>query len=108
MSEITERLEFPLLMAAQAQKHITHNEALAMLDALVQLSVLDRDLKAPPDLPASGARYLVATAPTGAWAGHAGDIAAWQSGGWSYFKPKVGWALWVADEAQLLVFNGSS
>ena len=47
-------------MGNQNQKHITHNEALRMLDALVQLSVLDRDLSAPPDAPADGARYIVA------------------------------------------------
>jgi hypothetical protein len=32
----------------------------------VQLSVLDRDLAAPPGSPANGARYIVAASPTGA------------------------------------------
>ena len=71
----TVSLGLPLLVAEQAQKHVTHNEALRALDAIVQLSVKDRDLAAPPGSPAEGDRYIVAASPTGAWAGHAGDIA---------------------------------
>ena len=48
MSDATTHLLLPYILAAQAQKHITHNEALRILDGLVQLSVLDRDLTAPP------------------------------------------------------------
>jgi hypothetical protein len=44
MSDATTRLLLPYILAAQAQKHVTHNEALQILDGLVQLSVLDRDL----------------------------------------------------------------
>ena len=38
MSE-TVNLELPLIAAAQAQKHVTHNEALAIADALIHLAV---------------------------------------------------------------------
>ncbi len=72
----TPNLGLPYIMAAQSQKHVTHNEAIRALDAIVQLSVLDRDLTAPPGSPAEGARYIVAASPTGAWSGHAGDVAA--------------------------------
>jgi hypothetical protein len=44
------------LFAAQAQKHVTVNEALRLLDGLVQLAVLDRHLTAPPASPADGDR----------------------------------------------------
>ena len=44
----TSNLLLPYILAAQAQKHVTHNEALRKLDALVQISVIDRDLAAPP------------------------------------------------------------
>ena len=80
----TVSLGLPLLVAEQAQKHVTHNEALRALDALVQLSVKDRDLASPPDLPADGDRYIVASSPTGVWAGHAADIAVWQDGAWDF------------------------
>ena len=39
MPELSANLSLPLLMPAQAQKHVTHNEALQVLDALVQLVV---------------------------------------------------------------------
>lgn len=39
----TTQLNLPYIAAAQAQKHVTHNEALRALDAIIQLSVLDRD-----------------------------------------------------------------
>ena len=51
MSDITTHLLLPYILASQAQKHVTHNEALRLLDAMVQLSVLDRDLAAPPASP---------------------------------------------------------
>ena len=69
MSDATTHLLLPYILAAQAQKHVTHNEALRVLDNLVQLAVLDRDLNAPPGAPAEGDRYIVkaSPAPTGAW-----------------------------------------
>ena len=78
----TPNLGLPQLAADQAQKHVTVNEALYDLDALVQLAVLDRSLSALPGSPADGARYIVAASPTGAWAGHANHIAAWLDGAW--------------------------
>ena len=69
MSDITTHLLLPYILAAQAQKHFTHNEAIRLLDAVVQLSVLDRDLTAPPAIPADGDRYIVAPAATCLWAG---------------------------------------
>ena len=50
----TPNLGLPYIMAAQSQKHVTHNEAIRVLDAMVQLAVLDRDLSAPPVSPAEG------------------------------------------------------
>lgn len=101
-------LGLPYVAAAQAQKHVTVNEALRRLDALVQIAVLDRDLAAPPAAPADGARYLVAASPTGAWAGKAGQVAAFQDGAWAFLVPKPGWLVFVADEAILLVRGASA
>ena len=49
----TPNLQLPYLIAAQAQKHVTHNEALRGLDAIVQLLVLDKDLASPPGSPSA-------------------------------------------------------
>ena len=53
----TLNLALPYLAASQAQKHVTHNEALTLLDGLVQLSVKSRVVAAPPGSPIDGDRY---------------------------------------------------
>ena len=101
-------LALPYLEAAQAQKHVTHNEALRALDAVVMLAVLDRDLASPPGSPSDGDRYIISSGATGAWSGQDGKIAAWQDGAWSFHAAQEGWRAWIADEDILLVFNGAA
>jgi hypothetical protein len=60
----TANLGMPFIEGSQAQKHVTHNEALRILDAAVQIGVLDTALTAPPSSSAEGARYIVATGAT--------------------------------------------
>lgn len=104
--DATSNLQLPFIMAAQAQKHVTHNEALRALDTVVQLMVLDKDLSAPPGSPADGARYIVAASPTGDWSGQAGKVAAYQDGAWAFYAPREGWLAWAADEDALYVWTG--
>ena len=72
----TPRLSLPFIMPSQAQKHITHNEAIQALDALVQPVVESRTITAPPVLPLEGEAWIVPAAATGLWAGHSDEIAA--------------------------------
>jgi Protein of unknown function (DUF2793) len=108
MSDTTPNLILPYIMPAQAQKHVTHNEAIRALDCLVQLTVLTRTLSTPPASPADGARYIVAASPTGAWAGQANAIAAFQDGAWAFHAPREGWRAWIADEDVLAVWTGAA
>jgi hypothetical protein len=103
----TVHLDLPLIEAAQAQKHVTHNEALLLLDAAVQLAVISRTLATPPASPAEGDRYLVAASPTGAWAGHAGELAFWSGGAWRFMAARAGWRLWSVAESKFLVYDGT-
>ena len=69
----TPNLTLPYIMAAQAQKHVTHNEALRALDAVVQLSVLDRDRARLWGSPAvRGSATASPPARLARWAGHEG------------------------------------
>lgn len=104
----TPNLQLPYLAAGQAQKHVTVNEALRILDALAQIAVLSRNGAAPPATPADGACYIVAPSATGAWAGHAGKIAAFRDGGWSFLVPREGWIAWVSDEDKLYAYDGTA
>ncbi len=108
MSDTTTRLLLPYILAAQAQKHVTHNEALRILDGLVHLPAFDRYLTAPPGSPADGDRYISASSATGDWAGWDLNIALWTDGAWLRLPPRTGWRAWVEDEAVLLVWTGSA
>lgn len=104
----TPNLSLPYIASAQAQKHVTHNEAIRSLDALVQVAVVDRDLTAPPLSPAEGERYIVASGATGAWATHDAKLAAWQDGAWAFYSPREGWIVWVSDEGLLVCWNATA
>lgn len=106
MSDATARLGLPYILTGQAQKEVTHNEALNLVDALLQAVVLDRHRAAPPDGPAEGDCYIVAAGGTGAWAGQDGRLAAWY-GGWLFATPGAGWTVWVADESAALRHDGA-
>lgn len=107
MSDQSTHLNLPFIAEAQAQKHVTHNEAIRALDALVQLVVLDRDLSIPPVSPTEGDRYIIANGASGNWASHEQQIGAFQDGAWAFFAPKIGWLTWVADEEKLYTFDGA-
>ena len=105
----TPNLALPYIDAAQAQKHVTHNEAIRGLDALVQTAIVTRTLSAPPATPADGACYILAAAGTSGWTGYTtGTVAAWQDGIWVFYAPKTGWLAWVIDEATTVTFNGTA
>lgn len=106
--ETTSNLSLPYIMPAQAQKHVTHNEAIRALDVMVQLAVLDRDRTEPPAEPAEGDRHIVATGATGAWAGYDGRVAAWQDGGWTFLAPRAGWRAAVIGERIMAWFDGAN
>jgi hypothetical protein len=108
MSDNTTRLNLPYLQASQADKHVTFNEVVSILDGLVMGAITARTVADPPATQSAGARYLLPANPIGAWNGHGGKYAYLQDGTWLFREPKVGWILYVEAEQSLIVFNGSS
>jgi len=104
----TPNLKLPYIAPAQAQKHVTHNEAIRALDALLHIAVEDRDLADPPAEPADGVRYIIADAAAGTWAGQSNAIAAYQDGAWAFYLPREGWIAWVTDEDLLVIWDGAA
>lgn len=90
---------------SQAQKHVTHNEAIRALDAILQLTVVSRSVSSPPASPAGGDRYIVPAGATGSWSGKANKVAAWQDGAWVVYTPREGWLAYVIDENRMLAFK---
>ena len=103
----TSRLALPFIMPGQALKHITHNDALNRLDALVQPVVESAVLAIPPVSPLPGEAWIVPTGASGAWAGHGAEIAAWQAGAWMFHDPAEGWQAFDRASGTLLIFDGS-
>ena len=106
MPDDTTILSLPLILPAQAQKHVTHNEALAQLDLIVQLAVIDRVLTTAPALPTLGDRHIVAAGATGPWVGQSGRIALYGETGWQFTQALPGWQAHVLAEGQTAVFDG--
>ena len=104
MSE-TIRHDLPLLAAGQAQKEITHNEALLAIDRLLQLSVVSRVVNVPPGAPVPGEIHIVAVGATGAWAGRTGQLAMHDGFGWTFVQPIRGCLAWIADEQVFAIFH---
>ncbi len=105
MSE-TPGFGLPLIEPAQAQKHVTVNEALGLIDGLMQLRLVSVSLTLPPATPGEGHAYLVPSGAVNAWAGRMGEIALFSNGGWVFIIPKAGWTAWVSDEARRIFFDG--
>jgi len=95
MADTTPRLSLPLLAAGQAQKELFHNEALTLLDLMVQPAAETLGDAAPPVSPRPGQAWIVGPAPSGDWAGQAGAVAGWTESGWRFVVPGEGMRLWV-------------
>ncbi len=104
--EQSHRLRLPYIMPSQAQKHVTHNEALQMLDMLVQCRV-NGTASTPPENPAEGEAWIV-EAGTAGWAGKDGAIAAFQTGGWLFHQPEAGWTCHHGSADALWRFDGAT
>lgn len=103
----TPRWGLPLLFAGQAQKEVFHNEALALIDALLHGQAQSARLSTPPGAPEVGQCWIVAAGASGGWAGRAGAIAIWTEGGWRFITPRAGLRMEVADGEDALFYDGA-
>lgn len=107
MAEISDRFALPLLAAAQAQKEMTHNEALALIDLLICPVVQSVSPVATPLAAQPGQCWIVGGVPTGAWAGQARKIAGWTLGGWRFVAPVAGMSVWSIADSTSFQFDGA-
>ena len=107
MADQTAHLARPYLAPSQAQKHVTHTEALRRLDGLVHLAVEAVAAVSPPGSPAEGERYLLHASPTGDWSGRGGDLAVYADGAWWFATPEVGWLAYDKASETLLVLKAA-
>lgn len=109
MSEpLTRRCGLPLLQPAQAQKHVTVNDALMRVDGLLNLVLQSTAMAAPPAQVTDGMCYGVPAEGAGAWAGQGGRIAIGANGGWVFTAPEAGQRAWVMDQGCQAVWDGAN
>ena len=106
----TSNLALPYLAVGQAQKHVTVNESLRRLDALVQLLVVSATTSAQPASPADGAVYIVPSGKSGAqWSAYANwNLGCYRDGAWEQITPREGWLAFVQDTDLMLHYTGAA
>ncbi|MGR3617170.1 MAG: DUF2793 domain-containing protein [Paracoccaceae bacterium] len=106
MTENSPRLNLPYLQPSQAQKHVTHNEALRQLDAIVQVAIEAVGAETPPTEPGSGAMFALGSEPQGLWAGQAGTLALWDGVAWQFVIPGEGWRGFDKGAGVAITYHG--
>lgn len=106
MNETTGNLGLPLVQSAQAQKHVTVNEALARLDGLVMPRLSSIGATLPPPAPAPGEVHATGSGAANEWFGHDGELAIFTSGGWVFAGPLAGWRGWDVVAGREVLFDG--
>lgn len=104
MTLTTPKFTLPLIAANQAQKDVTHNEAVIGLETLAQLAVVSRALSSPPLTSQEGEAWIVASGATSEWEGFDQQIALWISG-WRFYPARDGMEAWVLDEGLKLRYT---
>lgn len=104
----SERIKLPLLAAGQAQKEITHNEALVLIDALLFPVAQAAGINTPPIAPTAGQCWLVGATPSGGWAGMAHMLALWTSAGWRFASLPLGARVAVGNSHTLWTRTASA
>lgn len=101
------KLKLPYISPAQAQKHVTHNEAIKALDVLSQICIVDKDLPESTGSSTEGDCFIVANNALGVWLGKEKQIAVFQDNTWEFYMPNPGWLAYVADEGIFYVYDGA-
>lgn len=101
------RWALPFLATGQAQKEVTHNEAIAAIDRVLHLAVISRDALEPPPTASPGDTYIIGADPIGVWAGNPAKVASFDGLGWTITAARIGCVAWVIEEGQFAAFTGS-
>lgn len=108
MSDQTARFALPFILPGQAQKELFHNEALTLVDAVLQAAVEEAPRAAPPASPQPGQCWIVGSGASGAWVEHDNSLAAWTEGGWRFVAPSPGMGVWDKAAGVTRQWNGSA
>lgn len=104
MLEYSKRLKLPLLIPNQSGKEITHNEALIIIDNLLQNHIISKELNTPPVEFKTGDMYIVAENATEDWLDKENQLAIFDNG-WRFLEPINGMLFYVLSENCFYVYK---
>lgn len=107
MTDTSSNLSLPYLLASQTQKHVTYNELVNKIDALLMLCLASKSMNTLPLLPIEGQCFIIAPNGINDWDGKAGNIAIFQNLGWEYVVPQKGFIAYIIDENKTYIYNGA-
>lgn len=90
--------EIEELPASSSQPEVYVNTAVRIVEMLAQLTIVDRDLTAPPGSPVDGEVYYIGGTGTGDWSGHTHQLALFIGTAWQFRTPRTGWVAYIEDE----------
>lgn len=98
-----------VLAEAQANGHVTFNEAMYLFSVLTRRGVNSRTTTAQPGAPTNGDAYIIPTGATGTdWSGEDGKIGYYVESVWKFIPPKEGMSVHVNDEDLDVKYSGSA
>ncbi|MDR0571466.1 MAG: DUF2793 domain-containing protein [Rickettsiales bacterium] len=103
--EYTSNLKLPLMLPNQSGKEITHNEALVILDNIIQNPVIDNTLHVPPANPIINDLYIVGSDATDEWTDKENCLAFYDNG-WNFVEPKEGFTFFLKSSHTFYTFDG--
>lgn len=69
---------------------------------------VESETNTPPGSPAAGVHYLTGAAPSGAWSGHARQVARYEGGVWAFYTNYGGARIYNKDSRQELIYDAST
>ncbi|WP_062561161.1 DUF2793 domain-containing protein [Paracoccus aminovorans] len=104
----TANCDLPLLLPAQAQKHVTVNDALMRLDGQLDLVLQSLTRTTPPETVVDGLCWGVPQGAVNAWEGQSGKVAIGANGGWIFVQPGYGRRAVIADQGVAAIHDGAA
>lgn len=101
----TPNLSIDLIHPNQSQKELTINEALTIIDSVLNNSIININVNNIPLNPASGDLYHIGDSATGEWENYLGHMAVYTDGGWRYFMPRHGFIMWSNAHDSKIVYK---
>ncbi len=101
------RFALPLLFAGQSQKEVSFNEAMLLVDFLLQ-PVIEGSATTVPTAPTPGQCWIVASGASGLFAARTDQIAAWSEGGWRFIAPLEGMRVYDRTRGGHRIYGGGS